>query len=175
MRSVHRENGGRRKQADGDPASTGTACGALNAIRTPREGSGTVNAARGGGGTASANGAEVGIDGVIGDRDRRRACDLSSLFAPGSDISNLRAGDQGALETPLDVARLHRGGGTRGRDGTTSSHSPPRAAFLEFVAAGKVEVRYEEAPEDAEVGEGQVVVEAICSSISSGTELKVKR
>lgn len=46
-------------------------------------------------------------------------------------------------------------------------------AFLEFVAPGKVEVRHEELGGEEAVGEGQVLVQAICSSISSGTELKV--
>ncbi|CAM9734807.1 unnamed protein product [Pylaiella littoralis] len=48
-------------------------------------------------------------------------------------------------------------------------------AFLEFVAPGKVEVRHEELDEGRSVGEGQILVEAVCSSISSGTELKVFR
>lgn len=73
-----------------------------------------------------------------------------------------------------------RGGGVKGkspkkkkRKKSVSSSSPGRDnAFLEFVAPGKVEVRHEKLHEEA-VGEGQVLVEAICSSISSGTELKV--
>lgn len=51
--------------------------------------------------------------------------------------------------------------------------SPKDNAFLEFVAPGKVEVRHEELDEDEAVGDGKVLVQAICSSISSGTELKV--
>lgn len=62
-------------------------------------------------------------------------------------------------------------------DGEKSSPPPSRRqnTFLEFVAPGKVEVRCEDIPEGEAVGEGQVLVEAVCSSISSGTELKVIR
>lgn len=78
------------------------------------------------------------------------------------------------------VAGVSRGGGADGASpGGEDGASPPRRTvleneFLEFVAPGKVEVRREELHEEAAVGEGQVLVEAICSSISSGTELKVR-
>lgn len=89
------------------------------------------------------------------------------------------------------VAVSSRGGGVGGTSPGGEGHnvSPPEGvtaaaaastavrdnAFLEFVAPGKVEVRHEEVDEEGAVGEGQVLVEAICSSISSGTELKVRR
>ena len=46
-------------------------------------------------------------------------------------------------------------------------------ACLEFVAPGKVEVRHEELREVEAVGVVQVLMEAICFSISSETELTV--
>lgn len=66
-------------------------------------------------------------------------------------------------------------GASPGGDKNTAFPPPSRRqnTFLEFVAPGKVEVRREDIPEGEAVGEGQVLVEAVCSSISSGTELKV--
>lgn len=77
------------------------------------------------------------------------------------------------------VAGVSRGGGgDEASPGGEDRASPPRTVieneFLEFVAPGKVEVRRQELHEEAEVGEGQMLVGAICSSISSGTELKVR-
>lgn len=64
----------------------------------------------------------------------------------------------------------------RGGEGASSSPSSAariKNAFLEFVGPGMVEVRHEELREEEAVGKGQILVEAVCSSISSGTELKV--
>ena len=88
------------------------------------------------------------------------------------------------MRTPLArraarVAGVSRGGGADGASpGGDDRASSPRTVleneFLEFLAPGKVAVRREELRKEQAVGEGQVLVEAICSSISSGTELKVR-
>lgn len=88
------------------------------------------------------------------------------------------------MRTPLArraarVAGVSRGGGADGASpgGDDRASSPPTVLeneFLEFLAPGKVAVRREELRKEQAVGEGQVLVEAICSSISSGTELKVR-
>ena len=91
----------------------------------------------------------------------------------------------GARAAPDDDAaavgvETSRGGGENGSSlaAAVSGEVEPLAAvrdhaFLEFVAPGKVEVRHEELREVEAVGVVQVLMEAICSSISSETELKV--
>eukprot|EP00903_Cladosiphon_okamuranus_P008819 g8446.t1 len=74
---------------------------------------------------------------------------------------------------------FYRGGGRKGASPGGEAEAGAAAvkdnAFLEFVAPGRVKVRHEELDGEKAVGEGQVLVQAICSSISSGTELKVFR
>ena len=83
------------------------------------------------------------------------------------------------------IGGVSHGGGAAGaspggKERTSSPPIPPPSSsrrentFLEFVAPGKVEVRQEDMTEVEALAEGQVLVEALCSSISSGTELKVR-
>lgn len=100
------------------------------------------------------------------------------LVSPES--SGFAKGEEGAASVSL------RGGGSAGEsspspgtnaagDENTMSPTLCNNAFLEFVAPGKVEVRHEKlVVDDQALGQGQILVEAICSSVSSGTELKVR-
>lgn len=109
-----------------------------------------------------------------------------------SDAAQRRRQSARVLAGTAAGAMLSRGGGGKGsspgvreegagaktttlgdEEGEAAAAVVKDNAFLEFVAPGKVEVRHEELDGEEAVGEGQVLVQAICSSISSGTELKV--
>lgn len=105
-------------------------------------------------------------------RSSRTGASLSSagavfLHGGGRKGSSPGAGEVGAGPEANNVGR---GGEAEAEAGAAGIQDN---AFLEFVAPGKVEVRHEELDGEEAVGEGKILVQAICSSISSGTELKV--
>lgn len=129
---------------------------------------------RGGGGGGGRGRGWIGGGGGLGDRAARRQRQRRVATSAGIGGAFAVSSSGGGLEgTPPQAAA-----GSDNSAGTFGPESDADAvvrinAFLEFVAPGKVEVRHEELDEEGAVGEGQVLVEAVCSSISSGTELKV--
>lgn len=109
-------------------------------------------------------------------RSSRTGASLSSagavlLHGGGRKGSSPAAGEVGAGPEANNVGR---GGEAEGEaEAEAGAAGIQDNAFLEFVAPGKVEVRHEELDGEEAVGEGKILVQAICSSISSGTELKV--
>lgn len=98
-----------------------------------------------------------------------------TIIGPASKAETVAAGLRGGggadADADADAGKVSAGKGVMEEE---EGCRPRRDnAFLEFVVPGKVQVRHEVLHDEEAVGEGQVLVEAICSSISSGTELKV--
>ncbi|CBJ25487.1 conserved unknown protein [Ectocarpus siliculosus] len=129
---------------------------------------------RGGGGGGRRGRGWIGGGGGLEDRAARRRSQRSAT-SEGIGAALAVSWSGGGLEgAPPPAAAGSDSAGTP--DPEDAADAVVRTnAFLEFVAPGKVEVRHEELDEERAVGEGQVLVEAVCSSISSGTELKVFR
>lgn len=114
-------------------------------------------------------GLEEGVGGAA--RQRREPSPRMPAGASAGTVFSRGGGRKGSPPGGGEV-----GAGTKGAalGGEAEPGAPVKDnAFLEFVAPGKVEIRHEELDGEEAVGEGQVLVQAICSSISSGTELKV--
>ncbi|CAN0528619.1 unnamed protein product, partial [Ectocarpus sp. 12 AP-2014] len=128
----------------------------------------------GGGGGGGRERGWIGGGGGLGDRAARRRSQRSATsesIGAAFAVSWSGGGLEGASPP---AAAGSDSAGTPGPEDAADAVVRTNV-FLEFVAPGKVEVRHEELDEEGAVGEGQVLVEAVCSSISSGTELKVFR
>lgn len=136
----------------------------------PRGGDGRIGWVRVGGGGDGVEG-ERQERASMGNKTRRKGRKSSMALGGGAWFSCRGGGVGGTSPGGGDGSVSPPAGGETAAAAATAVRDN---AFLEFVAPGKVEVRHEELDEERVVGEGQVLVKAICSSISSGTELKVR-